>query len=772
MTENTQSLSLVREGDSRFRALVTATSDVVYSMSPDWSRMQFLDGKGFLSDTDEASQDWLSRYIHPDDQPRVLETIDRAVRTKTPFDLEHRVRRVDGSLGWTHSRAIPLFDADGNVVEWFGAASDVTQARKAQEELFNERQRLQALLHALPIGVSYTDSVNCERIVGNAALLEQFGGTIEDAVSASAVSVGVYGRQVLYSHQGKPVHANDLPLQRAAREGCRIGPVELEVQLPTGRRFTLEASAAPVRGVAGEVVGAVATSADITERKRAAKAREETRAKDEFLATLGHELRNPLAAISTVLDLVGEDTSSVQRSSTDNMIRNQVAVIRRLVDDLLDLSRMTLGTTRLKKLEVSMTDLLQSAATAIMPRLRERGQNLVLDIEAPELRFVADPVRLQQILGNLLDNACKYSGRGQSIELSGRLDGEDVVLRCKDSGQGIPTGMLDKIFEPMIRLEPGRAAAPGGLGIGLALVRQLAQLHGGSASAVSDGPGKGTAFTVRFPYELANGPQKQAARAAIPSKGGQRLSVALVDDNPDVSSILALAMERAGHIVRTFPDGPSALAVLPDSAPDVVLIDYGLPGMSGLELLRRLREHANLRETRFIGISGAGVDSVTSDPADRFDHFLPKPVDLKELNALLGGRAAGSAPIRAMLVEDHRQLAHSTVRLLRAEGLEAEAVASAKEAMEEVARMRPQLLLCDMRLPDMPGLELIARLRQQLREWNTCVVVLTAASDSELETYRRQAGELGVHQFIAKPISAATVRDMVSMLASAGRPAR
>jgi PAS domain S-box-containing protein len=755
-----------READSRFRALVMATSDIVYSMSPDWSRMRFLDGKGFLSDTSESSEDWLARYIDPADQPQVLDVIGKAVGTKTTFDLVHRVRRLDGSLGWTHSRAIPLLDARGDIVEWFGAASDVTETRRAQEELFNERQRLRALLQALPVGVSFTDSPGCEHVIGNAALLDQFGITAGDDISAS---VDVQGPQIVYTRAGHRIRADDLPLQRAAREGRAVGPVELEVRLASGRTFSIEASAAPIRDASGEVIGAVAVSSDITDHKRVAEAREQARAKDEFLAVLGHELRNPLAAISGALDMLGSDVTVAQRDNTDELIRGQVGVIRRLVDDLLDLSRMTLGGLRLHKEGVSLTDLLQTAAAAAIPAATARSQDLVVKLESADLHFMADRVRLQQIVANLLDNAFKYGGQGGHVELSGGREGHEVVLRCQDGGQGIAPEMQGRIFEPLVRLESARLAAPAGLGLGLALVRHLAQLHGGSVSVSSAGLGAGSEFVVRIPFEEAAEVVSPAPPLPSPGPGGGALTIALAEDNPDVAQILVSVMERAGHSVRQYSDGPSALADIPASVPDVVMLDLGLPGMSGFELLARLRRHACLCNTVFIGISGLGVGAQTEGTDARFDHFLLKPIDIKELSNLLSRCSTRAEPLRTLLVEDHGELSISTVRLLTRERLEAVAVRTAKEAIETALRMRPQLLLCDLNLPDMQGLTLIGELREHLREWRTHVVVLTARAESELETLRSRADELGVHQFVAKPITAAWVRDTARRAISRAR---
>ncbi len=638
LIEHFQMTLALRNSELRCRALILATSDVVYSMSPDWSRMRVLDGKGFFCAPAGVRDDWLTRHIDPDEQPRVVEAIQQAIRTKSVFDLEHRVRRPDGTSGMAHSRAIPLLAPDGEVVEWFGTATDMTEARQTESELFEERQRLQALLQALPIGVAFTNSPTCEHVTGNAALLEQLDMGAQDNVSASAPDVEARGRQVLYFREGKLVAPLDLPLQRAAREGRTIEPQEYVVCLPGGRETTLEISGAPIRSASGDVIGAVTVSTDVTERKRAAEAQEQARLKDEFLAILGHELRNPLMAISNALDLLNNDVSTSQRDTTSELIRAQVGVLRRLVDDLLDMSRVTLDGIRLQKDGVSLMTLLSTAAAAARPAARQRSQELTSHLPGGEVNFLADRVRLQQILANLLDNASKYGGPGCRIELSGALEGTDVVLRCKDNGPGIPPELHARIFMPLVRMESARQDAPGGLGLGLALVRHLAELHGGSVCVNSQG--MGSEFIVRIPFEKPPVPAEAALAPAPATRSARCLSVVLVEDNEDVAHILAFAIERAGHRVIRFSEGRAALAGLRNFTPDVVVVDAGLPGMNGFEVMARLRQDAHLAHTRFIGVSGLPYAEAAAEAGHteraHFDHFLLKPIDIKEMLSLFG----------------------------------------------------------------------------------------------------------------------------------------
>lgn len=771
--ENAQVTTALRRSESRFRALTQAGWDVLYCMSPDWSQMCRLEGKGFLADTHEEAHDWLSRYIDPADQPQVAGAIGEAIRAKAAFDLEHRVRRADGSLGWVHSRAAPVLDSDGRIVEWFGAAKDVTESKRTETELFDQRQRLEALLQSLPVGVGFTDSPGCENVRCNAALLELFDAGPNDNVSASALDAQALGRRVVYLQEGRPVAADEMPLQRAAREGQRVGPLELEVRLPSGKRFFIDTTAAPIRNARAELIGAVVVAMDVAERRRAAQAREEVRLKDEFLSILGHELRNPLAAISNAMQALPHESSHAQRDEIDQLIGRQVGVLRRLVDDLLDVSRITHGLIRLQMDEISLAELLNSAAAAARPSARQRRQDLLVGLPPEDTRFVADKVRLRQILANLLDNATKYTDPGGLIELSAAREGSDVVLRCKDNGHGIAPRMQERIFEPLVRAHSAAPAAPG-LGLGLTLVRRLAGLHGGSASVASAGPGAGSEFIVRIPFVAPQPAASQADQPAGVAAETAAASVVIVEDNADVAHSLALVLEQVGHRVSRFADGPAALAGIGSLNPDAVLIDIGLPGMSGYDVLARMRQQPHLARTLFIGSSGRPLAATGGSAAARFDHCLVKPVDIEALLALIDTHVFRPKPLVALLVEDHADVARATGLLLRQQGFAVEVAASAGHALEAARRLRPRIILCDLSLPDMNGLELIRELRPQLSAWGTHVVVVTGSSADELRPYNARAESLGVDQFVAKPITrewARRLRAQIARFEPAGTPA-
>jgi PAS domain S-box-containing protein len=520
----------------------------------------------------------------------------------------------------------------------------------------------------------------------------------------------------------------------------------------------------------------LSTYRDITESKQIEKERaEEARLKDEFLALLGHELRNPLAAISTAVHLLSGELSAEQRAALTEMTGRQVALMRRLLDDLLDLERIAHGHLQLETERTDFGEFLQKEIAAMQPTAAKRGQQLVLRLPPEPVTFMADRARLEQIVGNLLSNASKYTPKGGWIEFSGAREGSEVVFRCKDNGRGIPPESQRKIFEPFIRGAVGvDDYGQASLGLGLALAKQVTELHGGTISVESAGVGKGSEFTVRLPLVVPP-PEKPVTVKSV--WDGSR-SVAVVDDNPNLTMAMKVALEQAGHRVTIFDDGPSALSGIGELSPDVVLLDVGLPGMDGYEVLAKMKEQRNLRNTLFIGISGFKRRPQTEKSRGDFDHYLVKPVNVQELFSLFAKHpqpveterpnarpeSEDIGPARVLLVEDHPGLAAMTARLLNDENLEVHTALTGGQALEAASRFQPQLVLCDMNLPDMNGLEVIRGLRSSPATSAAYTVILTALTQSELQTYNTQAKELGVDEFIPKPITLDVVRPLVSKL--------
>ena len=398
--------------------------------------------------------------------------------------------------------------------------------------------------------------------------------------------------------------------------------------------------ASPILDGEGHVGGAVLVFRDITERKRSEDAlREADRRKDEFLAVLAHELRNPLAPLRNALQIVR--LSAFNRTSIEQvwgMMERQVLQMVRLIDDLLDVSRITRDKLELRKGLVDIREVVESALEMSAPIMQRYGHRVTVDLpkECPVIE--GDRVRLVQIVENLLTNAAKYSEEGGQIAIAVQDDGAELRIRVKDGGIGIPPAMLERIFEMFTQVDRSLERSRGGLGIGLTLVKRLVELHGGRVSAHSDGPNKGSEFTVVLPVAAARpiaAPHVEAAAA------GARRRIVVADDNADSAQTMARVLALMGHEVRVAGDGEECLAVCEEVRPHVALLDIGMPRLNGYETARAIRACPWGAGTVLVAMTGWGQDEdVKRAMAAGFDHHLVKPVDHAKLTALLGAAPA------------------------------------------------------------------------------------------------------------------------------------
>ncbi|HVS02541.1 MAG TPA: ATP-binding protein [Thermoanaerobaculia bacterium] len=386
--------------------------------------------------------------------------------------------------------------------------------------------------------------------------------------------------------------------------------------------------------------------ADREEQMRGAweLARQADRRKDEFLALLGHELRNPLAPILTALELLHrKDDGALGREL--RILDRQVKHLKRLVDDLLDLSRITSGRLQLSLERVDLATVVGHALEMVAPLIEEREHHLDLDLPAGTLLLRGDPVRLAQVLANLLNNAARYTPRGGQVAVRARREGGEIVLTVRDSGKGIPQDVLPTLFEPFTQERQPPDRREGGLGLGLKLVQSLVELHGGSVTARSEGRDRGTEVEVRLPGRGAAG-GVAAIAAGRPRQQGEALRILVVDDNRDAAEALAELLRLEGYQVVAAHEGRVALAMAAERPPDVALLDIGLPVMDGYELARRLRRQPSDHPLRLIALTGYGQEhDRRRSQAAGFDDHLVKPVDLATLRqALTGvpGAAGGS----------------------------------------------------------------------------------------------------------------------------------
>jgi signal transduction histidine kinase len=364
--------------------------------------------------------------------------------------------------------------------------------------------------------------------------------------------------------------------------------------------------------------------------------READRRKDEFLAMLAHELRNPLAPISNslhVLRLVGGTDPTL--AGVRAMMERQVNHLVRLVDGLVEVSRLTRGRIELRKERVELGALLGSAVEASKPMLDAAGQEVVLALAPEPLYLDADPVRLVQVFANLLDNAAKYSERAGRISVEARREDEGAVVTVRDSGIGIPEDMLARIFEAFTQVGDDERRSQGGLGIGLTLARILVQKHGGSLTAFSEGRGRGSEFTVRLPL-AAEGSAAASAGGPALGEGAAAVSVLVVDDNRDAADSLGILLRRLGAEARVFHDGASALRALETFRPALALLDIGMPGMDGFEVARRIRDMPGLSDLKLVALTGWDHEGVRARARTAgFDEHLVKPMSADDLQALM-----------------------------------------------------------------------------------------------------------------------------------------
>jgi signal transduction histidine kinase len=360
------------------------------------------------------------------------------------------------------------------------------------------------------------------------------------------------------------------------------------------------------------------------------------RRKDEFLAMLGHELRNPLAPVTTALQIMRIHESEPGRvARSREIVERQIEHMTRLIDDLLDVSRITRGKIELREQPLLLSSVIERAIESARPLVDERGHRIHLDLPTEPVMFLADPARLAQVFANLLNNAAKYTDVGGRIWVRARVDGNQLVVSVKDDGPGLTKDLRNHAFDLFMQGPQTRARARGGLGIGLTLVRRLVELHGGSVEALSEGAGRGTEFVVRLPRRLPAVAQGATPTAAIATDGPRR-RILVVDDNVDAAEALGELLRDYGHEVATAHDGARALDNARLHRPEIILLDIGMPDMDGYEVAKRIRGELGLADALLVALSGYGEDRHRRLAREAgFDQHITKPVDASKLEELL-----------------------------------------------------------------------------------------------------------------------------------------
>jgi PAS domain S-box-containing protein len=590
---------------------------------------------------------------------RALEEVFPIINEHTRKPVEHPVTKVmreggivglanhtlliarDGTERPIDDSAAPIRDAAGEIAGVVLVFRDVSEKKEAERAFRESQERFAAIFEQVMAGVAQTDLTG-RFLMANKRFCEIVDRPIEELLTLRMQEI---------------TYPDDLPqnlelFQRMVTGGPNF-TMEKRYQRPDGSTVWVDVSVTMFKDADGAPLGTLAVVIDITARKQAEEElrrrveqlAEEGRRKNEFLALLGHELRNPLAPLKNGIEILGGlgcDDARVEPIRA--MMDRQVRQLTRLVDDLLDTSRVNRGLVQLRKERVLLADVVSRAVETTQPIIKERSHTLTVTAPEQPVWLDGDPVRLEQILGNLLTNAARYTEPGGRIFVTAEREGEQAVVRVQDSGIGIRPEMLTHIFDMFTQADrvPGRVHE--GLGIGLTLVKSLVEMHGGSVEALSAGPGKGSEFVVRLP--VAQQPEasvaEEAERAQESEARGRPLRILVVDDNEDAAESLSMLLTLYGHDVRTAPDGPAALEQARAWVPEVILLDIGLPkGMSGYDVARRIRADPRISGARLVALSGFGQDEDRRKSREAgFDHHLTKPAEPDVLEALIASMAS------------------------------------------------------------------------------------------------------------------------------------
>ena len=699
---DTSALKHATEARARLAAIVESSDDAIVGKDlngiiTSWNRgAERLFGYA-AAETVGRSVTMLIPLERQDEEPGILERVGRGERIE---HYETVRRRKDGTMVDVSLTVSPILDARGKVIGASKIARDVTERKQAAARAALDQEATSRL---------YEIGKRCVR--SGDQIAETVAAMLETAMWFSGADTGVFH---LYDEGSCSLTAAahrglDARLVESFAHVRRGDPAACATALATAERVVVEDVSAseifagqpslpllldagvravqstPLVGSTGTVLGTISTfhgrshhpserecrlldvlarqAADYLERKRGEEKREEllriaerarreaeaaNRAKDEFLAMLGHELRNPLSAVRNAIAAATLDEAS--RGRALEIARRQTDQLGRIVDDLLDVARITHGRVPLRKERVALAEILRRTVDGARALMDERGHSLTLTVPAEAIHLEADAARVEQAVANLLTNAAKYTDPGGTVTVTAERDGEDAVVRVRDDGIGIAPEVLPRVFDLFTQGDRSLDRAQGGLGIGLTLVRRIVELHGGTVEAHSPGVRGGAEFVLRLPALPATA---DAAAVSVPASSPRPRDrhparVLMVEDNPDAAESLVMILELLGHHVRVVHDGLAAVEAARANVPDVLLIDIGLPGMNGYEVAQAIRRDPALKHLVLVALTGYGrPEDKAQAMAAGFDYHLAKPVDLDALGDLvarLGGpaRASGS----------------------------------------------------------------------------------------------------------------------------------
>jgi PAS domain S-box-containing protein len=598
----------------------------------------------FYRDFRASKEETVGRFVYDLgngqwDIPQLRELLSQVLSDRHPvedFEVDHAFPALGRRNMLLNARRFPPESKDPHLV--LLAIEDITDRRRAEAAMEQSEVRYRRLFQMAKDGILILDADTGKVIDANPFMTALLGYSHDEFLGKELWEIGLF-RDIKES-------------QAAYRELQEKGYVRYE-HLPLENRSGEMVEVEFVSNVYQESRHQVVQCnvRDITERSRlqrltleqAAALADLDRRKDEFLAMLSHELRNPLAPILNAALLLrlhsnrnrlqGIENPILQQSAA--IIERQVGQLTRIVDELLEVSRITTGRIQLRQESISLGAVMENAVATVRSLIEQRRHQLTVSLPAQAIWVHADAARLEQILVNLLTNAAKYTDQGGRIWLTAQQEGEEAVLRVRDTGVGIAHDVLPRIFDLFTQAQRSLDRAQGGLGIGLALVQRLVEMHGGTV-AVSSDLGQGSEFVVRLPVVSPPATQASLPPTATAQPTGTSLRVLVVDDNVDTVTTLSLLVTESGHDVRTAYDGSTVLETALDYRPNVVLLDIGLPGLNGFEVAKQLRQQPALLSTVLVAMTGYGAESdLQRSFAAGFDHHLVKPGDFGKLLQIL-----------------------------------------------------------------------------------------------------------------------------------------
>jgi PAS domain S-box-containing protein len=622
-----KTLDVLQESDLRFRQMADNAPVLIWISGPDkkciWFNKPWLDFVG-RSLEQELGDGW-AENVHPDDLERCVKTYETCFDLRQPFAMDYRLRRHDGEYCWVLDNGVPFLNSAGEFMGYIGSCMDISEQKTVEAELRESEARFRSLADHAPVLIWVNGIRGCEFV--NREYLRFLGRSFEEV------------RWMNWKDFLHPEDADDYLLTyQQAFENRAPFEAQTRFRRADGQYRWIRSSATPRFTPDRMFLGYVGCSMDITDIKKSGDAlKEADRRKDEFLATLAHELRNPLAPIRNSLHILRIAGNGSAAARVLDMMDRQVNQMVRLVEDLLEVSRITRGKIELRRERVELSTIVRAAIETSKPLIEAARHELIVLLPSESLLIEGDQARLAQVFANLMNNAAKYTEEGGRIWVSAMANGPDVTVSVRDNGMGIPETMVPKVFDLFTQVDRSGRRSQGGLGIGLTLVKRLVAMHGGTVQAKSDGPGCGSEFLVTLPLaepgyleEEQNGLPPEASAAA------RKRRVLVVDDNRDAADSLGILLRFAGVEVHVAHDGSAALEAMRAFQPEIVILDLGMPGMDGYDVARRIRQQGKYEDVVLIALTGWGQpeDRKRSNEAG-FDHHLVKPVELDALQALL-----------------------------------------------------------------------------------------------------------------------------------------